>query len=199
MLRVGHQRGEAIMAQAGDTRVGVTIGIDPTKWWIVALVGVALILTALVVLGHLMAATLISTILVGAMLTVAGLFQIIHAFAERAWGGFALSLLIGLLYLATGLMLGFNPVTGALTLTLFLAAFLLASGVVRIVLAFRFWHMFGWLLLISGVFGILAALVIMTGYPMTGLWVLGFVLGIDLMIHGVWWLGFAFILRGART
>ena len=187
------------MAQVGDTRIGVTIGIDPTKWWIVALVGAALIVTGLIVLGHLMAATLISTILIAAMLAVAGLFQIIHAFAERAWGGFALSLLIGLLYLATGLMLGLNPVTGALTLTLVFAAFLLASGVVRIVLAFRFWHMFGWLLLISGVFGILAALVIMTGYPMTGLWVLGFVLGIDLLIHGTWWLGFAFMLRGTRA
>jgi uncharacterized membrane protein HdeD (DUF308 family) len=188
------------MAQSGDGRVvNIGIGIDPTKWWIVALVGVALIVTALIVLGHLMAATLISTILIGAMLTVAGLFQIMHAFAERAWGGFALSLLVGLLYLATGLTLGFNPVTGALTLTLVFAAFLLASGVVRIVLAFRFWHMFGWLLLISGVFGILAALVIMTGYPMTGLWVLGFVLGIDLLVHGLWWLVVAFMLRGAHA
>lgn len=185
------------MAQAGDTRVGVTIGINPDKWWIVALVGVALIVTAFVVLGHLMAATLISTILIAVMLTVAGLFQVIHAFAERAWGGFALSLLIGLLYLATGLMLGFNPVSGALTLTLVLAAFLLASGVVRIGLAFRFWHMFGWLLLVSGAFAILAALAIMTGYPASGMWVLGFMLGIDLLIHGTWWLGFAFMLRGA--
>jgi uncharacterized membrane protein HdeD (DUF308 family) len=184
------------MAQSGDVRV-VNIGIDPTKWWIVALVGVALIVTAFIVLGHLMAATLVSTILIGAMLIVAGLFQIMHAFAERAWGGFALSLLVGLLYLGTGLMLAVNPVAGSLALTLVFAAFLLASGVVRIVLAFRFWHMFGWLLLLSGIFGILAALVIMTGYPMTGLWVLGFVLGIDLLIHGAWWLAFAFMLRGA--
>jgi len=187
------------MAQSGDTvRVGVTIGIDPAKWWIVALVGAALIVTAFIVLGHLMAATLISTILIGVMLLVAGLFQTVHAFAERGWGGFALSLLIGLLYLATGATLASNPVAGSLAITLLFAAFLLASGVVRIVLAFRFWHMFGWLLLLSGAFGILAALVIMTGYPMTGLWVLGFVLGIDLLMHGVWWLAFAFLLRGAR-
>jgi uncharacterized membrane protein HdeD (DUF308 family) len=188
------------MTHAGDVRVGnVRIGIDPTKWWIVALVGVALIVAALIVLGHLVAATLISTILIGAMLVVGGLFQIMHAFAERAWGGFALSLLVGLLYLATGLMLAINPAAGSLALTLLFAAFLLASGAVRIVLAFRFWRMFGWLLLISGVFGILAGLVIMTGYPMTGLWVLGFVLGVDLFVHGLWWLGFAFMLRRAHA
>jgi uncharacterized membrane protein HdeD (DUF308 family) len=188
------------MAQAGDAGVvKAGIGIDPTKWWIVALVGVALIVMAFVVLGHLMAATIISTILIGAMLSVGGLFQIVHAFAERGWGGFALSLLVGLLYLATGLTVGLNPISGSLAITLLFAAFLLASGVVRIVLAFRFWHMFGWLLLISGVFGILAALVIMTGYPMTGLWVLGFVLGIDLLMYGVWWLMFSFLIRGTRA
>ena len=186
------------MTQAGDTRVGFAIGIDPAKWWIAALVGAALIVVALIVFGHLVAATLISTILIGAMLIAGSLFQIAHAFAERGWGGFALSLLVGLLYLATGLMLTINPAAGSLALTLLFAAFLLASGVVRVVLAFRFWHVWGWLLLLSGALGILAGLVIMTGYPMTGLWVLGFCLGVDLFVHGLWWLGFALMLRGAR-
>jgi len=185
------------MAQSDDMRAGFAIGIDPAKWWIAALVGAALIVVALIVFGHLVAATLISTILIGTMLVVGSLFQIGHAFAERGWGGFALSLLVGLLYLATGLMLVMNPAAGSLALTLLFAAFLLASGVVRIVLAFRFWHMWGWLLLLSGVLGVLAGLVIMTGYPMTGLWVLGFCLGVDLFIHGVWWLAFALMLRGA--
>ena len=185
------------MAQSGDVRVGFAIGIDPTKWWIAALVGAALIVVALVVFGHLVAATLVSTILIGAMLIVGSLFQIAHAFAERGWGGFALSLLVGLLYLVTGLVLTINPAAGSLALTLLFAAFLLTSGVVRVVLAFRFWHAWGWLLLLSGALGILAGLVIMTGYPMTGLWVLGFCLGVDLLVHGLWWLGFALMLRRA--
>jgi len=185
------------MTQTGDVRAGFSIGIDPAKWWIAALVGLVLIAVALAVLSHLVAATLISTILIGVLLIAGSLVQIAHAFAERAWGGFALSLLVGLLYLATGLMLAVNPAAGSLALTLLFAAFLLASGVVRIVLAFRFWHMWGWLLLLSGALGVLAGLVITTGYPMTGLWVLGFCLGVDLFIHGVWWLAFALMLRGA--
>lgn len=186
------------MAQTGDTRAGFAIGIDPAKWWIAVVVGAALIVVSIIVFGHLVAATLVSTILIGTMLILGSLFQIVHAFAERRWGGFALSLLVGLLYLATGLMLAINPAAGSLAITLLFAAFLLASGVVRIVLAFRFWHMWGWLLLVSGVLGILAGLVIMTGYPATGLWVLGLCLGVDLFVHGLWWLGFGLLLRGAH-
>lgn len=187
------------MTQSSDVRVGFAIGIDPAKWWIVALVGVAMIAVAVIVFGHLMAATIVSTLLVAAMLIVGSLFQIMHAFAERGWGGFALSLLVGLLYLVTGLLLAMNPAAGSLALTLLFAAFLLASGVVRVVLAIRFWHAWGWLLLLSGAVGILAGLVIMTGFPMTGLWVLGFLLGVDLLVHGLWWLGFAFMLRTAKA
>jgi uncharacterized membrane protein HdeD (DUF308 family) len=186
------------MTQPGSVHVQVGIGIDPAKWWIVALVGAALVVVALIMFGHLMAATIVSTLLIGALLVVAGVFQIVHAFSETGWGGFALSLLVGLLYLATGVTLYMDPVAGSLALTLLFAAFLLASGVVRIVLAFRFWHMWGWLLLLSGVVGVLAGLVIMTGFPMTGLWVLGFVVAVDLFVHGLWWLSFGFLLRGAR-
>lgn len=50
----------------------------------------------------------------------------------------------------------------------------------------------------SGAFGILAGLVILTGFPMTGLWVLGFVLGVDLISHGIAWLSHAW-RPAART
>ena len=141
------------MAQAGDVKVRIGLGIDPSKWWIAALLGAVLIVLALIVFGNLMAATIVSTILFGSLLIVAGAFQAVHAFSERGWGGFALSLLVGLLYLATGLVMMMNPIAGAGALTLLFAAFLLASGVVRIMLAIRHWRMLGWLLFLSGVIG----------------------------------------------
>jgi len=48
-------------------------------------------------------------------------------------------------------------------------------------------------MLLSGIFGVLAGLVIVTGFPETGLWVLGFLLGIDLITHGVAWFAFAWL------
>lgn len=81
--------------------------------------------------------------------------------------------------------------TGVLILTWVLGLILMASGWVRIFLGFRNWAESGWLLLLSGIFGVLAGLVILVGWPATGLWVIGYLLGIDLIFHGVGWLVFA--------
>ena len=68
---------------------------------------------------------------------------------------------------------------------------LLISGLVRILIGISHWREAGWIMLLSGVFGVLAGLVILTGFPMTGLWVLGFLLGVDLISHGIGWLAYA--------
>ena len=52
-------------------------------------------------------------------------------------------------------------------------------------------------MLLSGIFGVLAGVVILTGWPMTGLWVIGFLLGVDLIVHGLGWLAYAW--RPAAT
>ena len=68
---------------------------------------------------------------------------------------------------------------------------LLISGLVRILLGISHWRRAGWIMLLSGIFGVLAGLVILTGFPMTGLWVLGILLGVDLISHGIGWLAYA--------
>jgi uncharacterized membrane protein HdeD (DUF308 family) len=55
------------------------------------------------------------------------------------------------------------------------------------------WQQSGWVMVASGVFGVLAGLVILTGFPATGLWVLGLLLGIDLLSHGIGWLTYAWL------
>jgi uncharacterized membrane protein HdeD (DUF308 family) len=67
------------------------------------------------------------------------------------------------------------------------------SGFVRTLIGLSHWKEFGWIMLISGLFGIVAGLVILTGFPRTGLWVLGFLLGIDLLAHGMAWLTFGWL------
>jgi len=157
--------------------------------------GVALSRLALVagfvVLGDVVIATVISTLFIGWTAIVAGAFEIIHAFWTKGWGGFAWQVLLGILYIAFGAVVVGQPVASALILTYVLGLVLLMSGVVRIVLGFRHWREAGWIMLLSGLFGVLAGLVILTGFPATGLWVLGFLLGVDLISHGVGWLTYA--------
>jgi len=174
-------------------------GLETGKWWVVALVGVAFVLMGLFVLGNLVLATIVSAIFFAAALAVGGIFQVFHAFSAKGWGGFLLDLLIGLLYIAAGVVLAMNPVVTSFALTLLFAAFLLASGIFRLTLAWRHWHVFGWLLVASGLIGIAAGIVILMSFPGAALWVLGLCLAVDLLVHGFWWLLFGFNLRAAQA
>lgn len=156
------------------------------------LLGLVFIVGGMVVLGDVVAVTIISAKFIGICAIVVGVFEIVHAFWTKGWGGFVWQILLGLLYIAGGIILVQQPLAGALILTWALGIVLVASGVLRIVLGFRMWASFGWLLLFSGIFGIAAGFVILSGWPDTGLWVIGFVLGADLIFHGVGWLALAF-------
>jgi uncharacterized membrane protein HdeD (DUF308 family) len=172
------------------------VSTPPT--WVRILLGVVLVLAGLFVLGDVTLATLVSTLFIAAMAIVAGAFEIIHAFWTKGWGGFLWQVLLGLLYIAFGIVLWTQPVSGALILTFALGLMLMISGLVRAYISVTHWQDAGWLMLASGVFGILAGLVIITGFPMSGLWVLGLLLGIDLIAHGAAWLTYAW-LPASRT
>lgn len=72
------------------------------------------------------------------------------------------------------------------------------SGFVRLFPGLSHWKDAGWVMLLSGAFGILGGLAIIKGFPMTGLWVPGSVLGVGLISHGMAWLTYAW-RPAART
>jgi uncharacterized membrane protein HdeD (DUF308 family) len=178
-------------AYSNETSSVADFPAPPT--WLRILLGIVLIVSGIFVLGDVVLATIISAIFIGAAAIVAGVFEIIHAFWTKGWGGFVWQIVLGILYVAFGLVVVRQPASGALILTYALALFILASGVVRIFLAFRHWRQLGWIMLISGAFGVLAGLVILAGWPATGLWVLGVLLAIDLISHGIAWLTYGWL------
>lgn len=173
------------------------LSVPPT--WVRVALGIVLIVAGIAVLGDIAIATLISTLFIGGVAIVVGAFEIVHAFWTKGWGGFLWQILLGVLYVAFGVVLVSQPLAGALVLTLVLGMLLLISGFIRIVLSITHWKDVGWIMLVSGVFGVLAGLVILTGFPMSGLWVLGLVLGIDLISHGAAWLTFGWLTGQARV
>jgi uncharacterized membrane protein HdeD (DUF308 family) len=166
-------------------------GSPRPPFWICVLLGLVMIVTGFLVLGDIALFTVISTLFIGWMAIAAGAFEVIHAFWTKGWGGFVWQLLLGILYIAFGVVLVTQPLASSLILTYVLGLLLLTSGIVRILLGFGHWKEAGWLMLLSGAFGVLAGLVILTGFPATGLWVLGFLLGVDLISHGIAWLIYA--------
>jgi uncharacterized membrane protein HdeD (DUF308 family) len=188
---------EVFMARAAvASRAKLKIGKDQAHhWWWFALLGVVLIAGGMFMMGNMIAATVISTIFIGAAFLVLGAFQIIEAFNTSNWSGTILSVALGLLYGLAGIFLWANPLAAAVSLTLVLAATLVASGLVRLWLAYKHWRAMGGLLMFSGIIAILAGIVIFSGWPASGLWVLGLCLAIDVFFQGIAWLMFGFALR----
>lgn len=156
--------------------------------WLCLLLGFVFIVAGIIVLGDVVVATIISAFFIGIVAIAAGIFEIVHAFWTKGWGGFIWQIILGILYIVAGYILVTQPVAGALALTWVIGIVLVASGVVRIFLGFTHWAAGGWLLLLSGIFGIIAGLIILSGWPVTGLWIIGLLLGFDLIFHGVGWI-----------
>jgi len=110
----------------------------------------------------------------------------VHAFQVRGWRGFTLHLLGALFYGAAGLLLIFNPLRGAISLTLLIAWLFIADGVIRTALAFRLRprDRWGWFLA-SAIVSFVVGILLIAGWPATGLWALGTLLGIDLIFSGI--------------
>lgn len=170
------------------------------KWgWILAL-GLVYLLAGIIALGSVLMATVASVLIVGVMMIVAGVAEIINAFQLKGWGGFLIWLLLGILYIVAGFITFENPLFAAIILTLLLGASLIASGVVRIVLAFSMKREQPWLwLLLSGIVTLLLGLMILARWPISSVYALGIFLGVDLVIAGAGWIGLSLALRRGRS
>ena len=163
--------------------------------WIVAL-GVVYVVAGFIALGSVVFATVVTVFVVGIMMLVAGIAEVISAFQIKSWGKFLLWLLLGALYIVAGFVTFENPLFAAALLTLLLGLSLLASGVMRIVLAFNMKEEMPWIwVAISGVITFLLGLIILAHWPVSGLYILGLFLGIDLIIAGVGWIGIGLGLK----
>ena len=164
-------------------------------WAFLVGMGVALMVLGIVAIGSSFIATLATVIVFGILLLLAALFQVVTAFWGRSWRGFFLHLLGGVLYLIVGVFMIDHPVESALGLTLLVAVGLLASGVLRIVLSvlerFDGW---GWMLL-SGVISVLLGTAIWRQWPLSGLWVIGLFVGIEMLSSGLSWVMLGLAVR----
>lgn len=175
---------------------GVDMAPLRARWgWIVAL-GFAYLVTGLIALGSILAATVASVFLVGIMMIVAGGAQIINAFQLKSWGRSLIWALLGALYIVAGFATFENPLLAASVFTLILGAALVASGLVRLFVASSVKHESPWLwLLISSAITVLLGLLILAHWPVNSVYILGLFLGLDLVMAGAAWIGFGIALR----
>lgn len=178
--------------------IAETAGLAPLRaksGWIAAL-GVVYVIAGVIALGSVVFATVVTVFIVGVMMLIAGVAEVINAFQIKTWGKFLLWLLLGALYIFAGFVTFENPLLAAALLTLLLGFSLLVSGVMRIVLAFSMKDEMPWIWVAgSGVITFLLGLIILAHWPVSGLYILGLFLGIDLIIAGVGWIGIGLGLK----
>ena len=182
--------------------LGPGAGLAPlkAKWgWIVAL-GVVYLVAGLIALGSVVMATVVSVFIVGVMMIVAGIAEVFSAFQMKSWGKFLLWALLGVLYIFAGFVTFENPLLAAALLTLMLGISLVASGIVRIFLAFSMKREMPWLMvLLSAVITLLLGLLILAHWPVSSLYILGLFLGIDLVMAGAGWIALGFGMRRVQA
>ena len=161
------------------------------KWAAITAFGVLLVVLGVAALFFSLIATIATVTLNGFLFLIAGGAEIGIGMHSREWGRFFLWVVGGLVYIAAGVLCIVNPVLASVALTLLLGAGLIAAGVVRAFLATQLPpdHPRALIFLAAGI-TILLGLIIVSHWPLDSVYVLGTLLGVDLLFHGVGWVSF---------
>lgn len=153
--------------------------------WSIA-ISVLMIIAGLLAIALPFAAGVAANLLVGWLLVFGGLAHLVFGWHTQGRGGIWWNILLGILYLWVGIYLLVHPLRGLVTLTLALAIYLVAEGILEAILYFHLRPLpgSGWFLFDAVVTFILGLLVYRT-WPSSAEWVLGTLIGISILMTGI--------------
>jgi uncharacterized membrane protein HdeD (DUF308 family) len=154
------------------------------SWYWFLILGVILMVVGIAALSYSFAVGVATALVFGFFLVVGGIFHIAGSFFTRGWGGFFLSLLAGILELALGVVFIEHPIDALIVYTLLLAVVFFIEGLFWIIAALAGgFHNWGWTLL-SGIVTLLLGVLIWRQWPISGLWVVGTFIGVNMICNG---------------
>ena len=124
-------------------------------------------------------------VVVAWLLMLSGAVHLVYAWQTRTAGGMIWELLLGILYIFVGVYALLHPVAGLASLTLVLALYLFAEGVLELIMGFRLRPMpgSGWLLF-DGIVTLVLGILIWRSWPSSTEWVIGTLVGISMLFSG---------------
>ena len=182
--------------QALDVRIPAEI-INNWGWFL--LFGICLVLLGAVAIVRSVAATVVSMLFFGWLLLIAAGIEIVQAVMVGKWAGLFQHWLSAALFGVLGALIVWRPVVTAEILTLLIGAFFLVAGIFQLVTPFVIslpewgWHA------LNGLITLVLGVLILAQWPVSGLWVIGLFLGIELIFYGGAWIAVALRLRSARV
>jgi uncharacterized membrane protein HdeD (DUF308 family) len=157
--------------------------------WVLFLIpGLVMAILGLIAAASPIIATLVVETFAGWLFLTGGFVGLAALFTTRNVPGFVWTLLSAVLAILIGAFLVWRPFAGLVTLTLALAAFFAAHGVVQILTSLRHRALFAqsWLwMAISGIADLILAGIIIAGWPGSVAWALGLLIGINLFLSGL--------------
>ena len=162
----------------------IEAAVAENRTWFMIL-GVVLIILGIAAIAFPFATTIAAKMVFGWVFLIGGIAQIIHAFSTQRWSAFLWDVLIGALYLIAGIWLAFFPLTGIITLTVFLAVMFIIEGIFEIAMALGLREHEGWFwLLFSGLVSLAVGGLIFAQLPSSATWAIGLLVGINMISSG---------------
>ena len=156
--------------------------------------GIVFIILGILAMALPQVTTLAVELFIGWILLIGGLVQLVRSFTSKEIPGFWPSFIAACLSIVVGLLLIAYPIQGIISLTLLLTLFFLADGLSKLVLGFQYrsFGRAGWIIF-SGIISLALAFIIWSGWPGTAVWVIGLMVGINMLFFGtsLFFLGWA--------
>src|SRR3954468_10660517 len=186
---IGRGKGRGAMALSLDAAAEVFREAmrDTVKlyslWYLIQ--GVLLIAAGVLAIIYPVLSSAAVIVLLGWLLIISGVVQGLSLIGARHVPHFWLQLISVILAVLIGCLFLRDPAQGMATITLLLIVFFMIEGISKVVFALtiRPFPNWGWVLA-SGLVGILLALILWANLPVTALWLVGVLLGINLISVG---------------
>jgi uncharacterized membrane protein HdeD (DUF308 family) len=152
-------------------------------WYLVE--GVLLIIAGVLAIIYPIFSSATVVVLLGWLLIISGVVQGMSLIGARHVPNFWLQLISVILAILVGFLFLRDPGQGMVTIALLLIVFFMMEGMSKVVFALtiRPFPNWGWVLA-SGLIGILLSLILWASMPVTAVWLVGFLLGINLISVG---------------
>jgi len=152
-------------------------------WYLIQ--GVLLVVAGILAVIYPVLSSVAVVVLLGWLLIVSGILQGISLIGARHVPHFWLQLISVILAVLVGFLFLRDPEQGLLTITLLLIIFFMIEGISKVVfsLTIRPFPNWAWVLA-SGLVGMLLSAILWASLPVTALWLIGLLLGIELISVG---------------
>lgn len=156
------------------------------RWSYMMFVGMLLMIGGLYAASYAFTTSMIAAMVLGLFLCFSGIFHIINAIFAHGTKKFFFTLFAGVLGLVIGGWILFEPVASVMALTWLFALYFALSGLFRMITAIVYRKEFNWFwVFLSGFFSLVLAMIIYAHWPISGVWVIGLFIGIDLFLSGL--------------